>query len=194
MKYLILTTLLLTACGSSNTPPGYQEKAVYFGDSLTAWGTYPSVTSEALDLTAVNYGRPSSLVGDELVLNITRVQNDHPAACFIMFGFNDAHDAATPIAVYKERLKQLVMACSSNAHQVYVGTQPKAKGRPDWVNDAFYAAATRQVVSEVNLSNVKLVDIYVLFDYDPITSLDPDNVHFNAVGNKHLADTWVGSL
>lgn len=195
MKTVIVMSLLLIAC--SRGKPA--ERLIAFGDSHTAfWYSYASVLSVDLDLKMVNNAVPGSTFTQQSSgwLAFEYRQED---VVVTMVSFNDimihGEDHAH-LAEYRQKLAAALVHASPRVRRIVVGTPIRPLtyfGNGTQAAADAYVEATREVVTDLALSNVLLVDVYAnlaLTEADFIT----DRVHLTPAGERRVSALYREAL
>lgn len=176
-----------------------------FGDSLAAGFSScdPSAPNDLATGYAVPLAKDLNMTLDDRAIGGTESGNQllqietygqrYTPIKMLMSGYNDAY-YQTDIDVYKYNIALSIQIMAANADLVIIGTTPQpyiGDVRSGGVN--MYAQAIRDVVAALSLSNVKLVDVNILFPFDP-SNFDPDHVHFNSKGSAQLDALFLTAI
>ena len=210
---LLLSTVGLTGCGSN----GEQldgAKLLTYGDSLTAFGTWPLTVAENCNMYLFN-GATGGINTKEALERFDRyVANRNPDYVTLCFGMNDllmqAKNApqVTP-DTFKENMKTMcemiveleatpiLMTCSYMNEDVFFSSQGQNRanyadvGSPiEWLDQ--YNDKVRELAEE---GGYHLVDIRTACDeFTPTELLSSDGIHLGDRGNQLFADELTAYL
>lgn len=212
---LLFTCVGMTGCGEtkpSNTLDG--KKLVVYGDSLTAFGTWPLTTAENCNMYLFNGATGGINTSEALDRFEKYVIEREPDFVTFCFGQNDLlmegidQPQVTP-AQFKENLKimcektteigatPILMTCSYMALGYWWSSQGQNRthyanvGSPlDWLDQ--YCDAVRELAEE---GGYGLVDIRAACDeYDANLFLTQDGVHLADLGNQVYAELLTAYL
>ncbi len=182
-------------------------KLVVFGDSLTAFGTWPLTAAEETNMYLFN-GATGGINTDEALERFDKyVANQDPDFVTLCFGQNDLlmkfknkpqvtpEDFKANLKTMCEKIVELdatpiLMTCSYMNESIWWSSQGQNKahyvdvGTPlEWLDQ--YCNAVRELAKE---GGYDLVDIReACDDYKPAEFLTDDGVHLGPIGNKVYA-------
>lgn len=178
----------------------------FFGDEL-ATGQASCDTSETDKVTKGYAGKTTQMLGSTLdnratvnsgiTQQLTAVQTygtRYTRIKVLMPGYNDAL-VATSITDFKSKLNSAITIMAANSYFTSIATIPYSYGdgvRSNAAIDA-YNQAIRDVVTAMNLANVRVIDINAAMGQNPV-NFNSDKVTFNKAGSLIIAQSFYNVL
>ena len=210
----------VNALASAHSPLAKGERIVFLGDSLTAAGVREDGYITLIK-SGIETGRPDldvrligAGIGGHKVPNIReRLDRDvlafGPSVVFIFIGVNDVWHAdmgtGTSESDYESGLRDVILRCQKGGATVVLATPPligemrRGQNKHDAQLDA-YAAISRKVAGRTGVYicdlRERLTSYLQVFNTKNVKEgiLTRDGVHFNAGGNRVIADMVAQSI